>query len=97
MTQAPETPQTPLDTAALVSQIASMGGAVRLVRLPASGETCATCRFGQPAGDRVLCRRYPPVVIESEYVPRTSGGGSLACRDARPRMHPDDWCGEHDA
>ncbi len=48
---------------------------------------CATCYWASPIDEDGLveCKRFPPEVF--------SVGGKLI--EHRPRIHPDDRCGEH--
>lgn len=48
-------------------------------------KTCGNCGFGEPVGDRIKCRRFPP----------TCDGKGSSSSDTQPIMHKDDWCGEH--
>jgi hypothetical protein len=52
-------------------------------------ESCSNCRFWDAAlssdpdgdGDRASCRRYPPMVVRSDF-------------GVHPLTGPGDWCGE---
>jgi len=67
-------------------------------------QTCATCRFLGPMGNKTpTCRRYPPtvqiVVTAREF--RADGNGLTGWADNMqdmslwPSVEPGQWCGEY--
>ena len=58
--------------------------------------TCETCRFAAVLVERVVCRRYPPMPITTEFAWR---GATYIEADRADAVWPctskDDWCGEH--
>lgn len=60
-------------------------------------ETCETCRFRKPDERPAytlsgLCRRYPPVVVETVAF---DGSGMNHFSQHWPWVSRNDWCGEH--
>ena len=61
-----------------------------------TGESCGTCHFGQPQGDKVqACHRNAPRPVQ--HVTTEPGGNGTHLVLRWPAVNASDWCGEYQA